>query len=63
MFPQTSGTAIIDGKDITTNIDGVRESLGLCLQHNILFDELTVKEHIIFFNFSILRQFVQHSGS
>ena len=50
MFPPTSGTAIIDGKDLTTNIDGVRESLGLCPQHNILFDELTVKEHIIFFS-------------
>ncbi|XP_019867946.2 phospholipid-transporting ATPase ABCA3-like [Aethina tumida] len=50
MFPPTSGTAIIDGYDIRTEMLGVRESLGLCPQHNILFDELTVKEHIYFFS-------------
>lgn len=50
MIPSTSGTALIDGKDIRNNIDGVRESLGLCPQHNILFDELTVAEHIKFFS-------------
>ena len=50
MFPPTSGTAIINGKSIRTDINGVRDSLGLCPQHNVLFDELTVKEHIIFFS-------------
>lgn len=49
MFPPTTGTATINGSDVRTNIDGVRESIGLCPQHNILFDELTVREHIIFF--------------
>lgn len=44
MIPPTSGTALIDGKDIRTNIDGVRDSLGLCPQTNIIFDELTTKE-------------------
>ncbi|KAJ6632964.1 Phospholipid-transporting ATPase ABCA3, partial [Pseudolycoriella hygida] len=50
MIRPTSGSAIINGKDIRRDIDGVRASLGLCPQHNILFDELTVKEHIIFFS-------------
>uniref|UniRef100_A0A336MK43 CSON001010 protein n=1 Tax=Culicoides sonorensis TaxID=179676 RepID=A0A336MK43_CULSO len=50
MIPPTSGTATINDKDIRTDIDGVRDSLGLCPQHNILFDELTVKEHITFFS-------------
>jgi hypothetical protein len=27
----------------------VRESLGLCPQHNMLFENLTVREHFIFF--------------
>lgn len=49
MFPPSSGTAYLNGKDIRTEIDEARQSLGLCPQHNILFDELTVKEHIIFF--------------
>ncbi|XP_060570838.1 phospholipid-transporting ATPase ABCA3-like isoform X2 [Ruditapes philippinarum] len=45
----TSGTALIDGKDIRTDINSVRKYLGLCPQHNILFDLLTVEEHLIFF--------------
>lgn len=49
MIPPTSGTAIIDGYDIRTNLQKARSSIGLCPQHNILFDELTVREHLIFF--------------
>lgn len=45
----TAGTAYLNGKDIRTEIDEARNSLGLCPQHNVLFEELTVKEHIIFF--------------
>ncbi|XP_045164403.2 phospholipid-transporting ATPase ABCA3-like isoform X2 [Mercenaria mercenaria] len=45
----TSGTAVINGKDIRTDINSVRKHLGLCPQHNILFDLLTVEEHLIFF--------------
>ncbi|KAL3853222.1 hypothetical protein ACJMK2_016778 [Sinanodonta woodiana] len=45
----TSGTAIIKGYDIRTDISKVRQMLGLCPQHNILFDLLTVKEHLEFF--------------
>ncbi|KAK6174033.1 hypothetical protein SNE40_017383 [Patella caerulea] len=48
-IPPTSGKATVNGHDITTDIDGVRESLGLCPQHNILFDSLTVDEHLEFF--------------
>lgn len=32
-----------------SNRSGVRGSLGLCPQHDILFDELTVEEHLDFF--------------
>ncbi|XP_038108176.1 ATP-binding cassette sub-family A member 3 [Culex quinquefasciatus] len=49
LFAPTSGTAIINGYDITTDMEAVRGSLGLCPQHNVLFDELTVSEHIEFF--------------
>lgn len=49
MFPPSSGTAYLNSKDIRTEIDEARQSLGLCPQHNILFDELTVREHIVFF--------------
>lgn len=50
MIVPTSGSAIINGKDIRREMTDVRASLGLCPQHNILFDELTVKEHLVFFS-------------
>ncbi|XP_005105583.1 ATP-binding cassette sub-family A member 3 [Aplysia californica] len=48
-YPPSSGTAIISGYDIRHSISEVRSSLGLCPQHDILFDNLTVEEHVIFF--------------
>lgn len=44
LYPPTSGTAFVNGHDIRTDIDGVRESLGICPQHDVLFDTLTVEE-------------------
>ncbi|KAK7101016.1 phospholipid-transporting ATPase ABCA1-like [Littorina saxatilis] len=49
LFPPTSGTAYIYGKDIQTDTDEIRRSLGMCPQHNVLFDLLTVEEHIWFY--------------
>ena len=42
----TSGQALINGLDVTQHIDEVRQSLGVCPQHDLLFDDLTVVEHI-----------------
>ncbi|KAL8582197.1 hypothetical protein ACOMHN_004116 [Nucella lapillus] len=50
LFPPTSGTAYIYGKDIRTSSDEIRQSLGMCPQHNVLFDLLTVEEHIWFYS-------------
>lgn len=49
MIPPTSGTAVINGHDIRKNLQKARSSIGLCPQHNILFDEMTVREHIQFY--------------
>lgn len=49
MFSPTSGSVYINGYDIRDNLDKVRESLGLCPQHNLLFTDLTVLEHLVFF--------------
>lgn len=49
-LPPTSGTAVVNGYDISEDIQNVRKSLGLCPQHNILFDTLTVEEHLQFFS-------------
>ncbi|KAF5880153.1 retinal-specific ATP-binding cassette transporter-like isoform X2, partial [Clarias magur] len=53
LFPPTSGTALISGKDIRSDMDVIRRSLGACPQHNILFNHLTVEEHVLFY--SLLR--------
>ncbi|OXB70511.1 UNVERIFIED_CONTAM: hypothetical protein H355_016817, partial [Colinus virginianus] len=49
LLPPTSGTAYIQGWDIRSDIDSIRKSLGMCPQHNVLFDILTVEEHIWFY--------------
>jgi len=49
MIPPTYGTAYINDYDIRTDIVEARKSLGICPQHNILFGDLTVSEHIYFF--------------
>ncbi|KAM9790018.1 retinal-specific phospholipid-transporting ATPase ABCA4-like [Neosynchiropus ocellatus] len=50
LYPPTSGTAFINGRDIRTEIDVIRASLGMCPQYNILFNHLTVEEHILFYS-------------
>ncbi|KAL3988763.1 ATP-dependent DNA helicase 2 subunit 1 [Sarotherodon galilaeus] len=50
LYPPTSGTAYINGRDIRTDIDIIRTSMGMCPQHNILFNHLTVEEHILFYS-------------
>uniref|UniRef100_A0A665XDU4 P-type phospholipid transporter n=1 Tax=Echeneis naucrates TaxID=173247 RepID=A0A665XDU4_ECHNA len=49
LFPPTSGTALVNGYDIRTDMDSIRKYLGMCPQHNVLFNELTVEEHIYFY--------------
>ncbi|CAL8083288.1 unnamed protein product [Orchesella dallaii] len=49
LFAPTGGTATVNGYDITTELEAVRDNLGLCPQHNMLFDKLTVSEHLRFF--------------
>uniref|UniRef100_A0A3Q1JG90 P-type phospholipid transporter n=1 Tax=Anabas testudineus TaxID=64144 RepID=A0A3Q1JG90_ANATE len=50
LFPPTSGTAYINGRDIRTDMDVIRSSMGMCPQYNILFKHLTVEEHILFYS-------------
>nr|VZI00636.1 unnamed protein product [Spirometra erinaceieuropaei] len=49
IYPASSGDAYICGKNIRTEMSAIRTFLGLCPQHNILYDRLTVREHIRFY--------------
>ncbi len=46
LYAPSSGTAFILEKNIQTQMDDIRTSLGFCPQHSIVFDELTVKQHL-----------------
>ena len=49
LFPPTDGSAYINGLSVVDDIDLIRTNLGICPQHNVLFDRLTVSEHLSFF--------------
>ncbi|XP_063924557.1 uncharacterized protein LOC135138511 [Zophobas morio] len=49
MINATNGVVLINDKNIQTHSDDVRHLMGLCPQHNLLFPDLTVEEHLRFF--------------
>lgn len=46
----TCGTVLINGYDIQKNLQKARELMGYCPQNSIVYDELTVREHIELFS-------------
>ena len=49
LYTPSSGTAKIDGLEITESMNLIRKSMGFVPQHNVLFPGLTVKEHLWFY--------------
>ncbi|KAA0056173.1 ABC transporter A family member 1 isoform X7 [Cucumis melo var. makuwa] len=49
LFPPTAGDALVLGKNIITDMEEIRKGLGVCPQNDILFPELTVREHLEIF--------------
>ncbi|KAJ0177200.1 hypothetical protein K1T71_007209 [Dendrolimus kikuchii] len=45
----SNGSVHVAGYDISSQLKSARSHIGLCPQHNVLFNELTVKEHLQFF--------------
>lgn len=45
----TSGTILVDGRDLQTDLRAVRRELGVCPQRDVLLDRLTVREHLLLF--------------
>lgn len=46
MLTPTTGDATIYGNKLSTDIDNVQQNLGLCQQFDVLFEVLTVREHL-----------------
>ncbi|KAK3266229.1 hypothetical protein CYMTET_25133, partial [Cymbomonas tetramitiformis] len=49
LLEPTSGTVCINGHSISSGMGAIRRSLGLCPQYDILWPEITVKEHLELF--------------
>ena len=51
LYEATEGKAYYDGYDIldSNNINEFRKVLGICPQHDVLFDDLTIREHLEMF--------------
>jgi ATP-binding cassette subfamily A (ABC1) protein 3 len=49
LLTSSSGSAEIFGHDLFEDMTNVREFLGVCPQHDILFDLLTPREHLEIF--------------
>ncbi|KAK7265779.1 hypothetical protein RJT34_33402 [Clitoria ternatea] len=45
----TSGTAFVQGQDIRTHMDGIYANMGVCPQHDLLWESLTGREHLLFY--------------
>lgn len=46
MLPPTAGDAFVGAKSVSRHPDTIRKSLSVCFQQNILFDDLSVWEHL-----------------
>jgi ATP-binding cassette, subfamily A (ABC1), member 3 len=49
-YAPTSGGASVCGRDIKAQMSDIRKDLGICMQHDCLFSQLTVREHVQFFS-------------
>ena len=49
VVPPTAGVASVFGRDIFADQEAVRRDLGVCPQHDVLWPELTVNEHLALF--------------
>ncbi|XP_065309368.2 phospholipid-transporting ATPase ABCA3-like isoform X2 [Dermacentor albipictus] len=48
-LPSSTGAVLVNGYNIMTCTGEARQSMGYCAQYNVLFEDLTVEEHVMFF--------------
>ncbi|EOA15012.1 hypothetical protein CARUB_v10028362mg [Capsella rubella] len=49
LLKPTSGTALVQGLDICKDMNKVYTSMGVCPQHDLLWETLTGREHLLFY--------------
>ncbi|THF94336.1 hypothetical protein TEA_014849 [Camellia sinensis var. sinensis] len=45
----SSGTAYVQGLNMSTDMDRIYTSMGVCPQHDLLWETLTAREHLLFY--------------
>mmetsp|Transcript_29509 Transcript_29509/g.74204 ORF Transcript_29509/g.74204 Transcript_29509/m.74204 type:complete len:651 (+) Transcript_29509:1679-3631(+) len=45
----SSGTAVIEGHDILKDMDKIYPLMGVCPQHDLLWETMTAREHLLFY--------------
>ncbi|XP_078284172.1 uncharacterized protein LOC144609539 [Rhinoraja longicauda] len=45
----SSGVIYVNGRNMNRDLSVIREELGVCLQHDVLFERLTVHEHLMLY--------------
>lgn len=48
LIEKTKGKILINGEDLDENLDDIRQTFGLCLQKDVLYDKMTIEEHLMF---------------
>lgn len=49
LIDPSAGSADVYGMDIATQMSEARQSMGVCPQHDVLFPDLSVREHLVLF--------------
>ncbi|RKP11483.1 P-loop containing nucleoside triphosphate hydrolase protein, partial [Piptocephalis cylindrospora] len=49
LYPSTGGEARVSGYDLRTQLSSIFLTMGVCPQHDILWGDLTVEEHLYFY--------------
>ena len=49
LYPPSAGQAFVNGWNVETEADAVHVSVGFCPQHDILWDDLSVEEHLLYY--------------
>ncbi|KAI1321577.1 hypothetical protein EDD11_003057 [Mortierella claussenii] len=50
LYRPTSGTAYVAGANIRTDMSTIHSKIGVCPQHDILWGDLTVADHLLFYS-------------
>ncbi|KAM9804931.1 glucosylceramide transporter ABCA12 [Neosynchiropus ocellatus] len=49
LYAPSAGSIQVYGRDMQSNLDEIRQDLGVCMQYDVLFDHMTTKEHLLLY--------------